>query len=70
MTQVTTKILVNFKTQNIIHCSEHRGSNDYAHLLDQGYKEVGAIKTKDEPKIYWHALYFEPSAKYSSKPGK
>jgi len=68
MPQVTTKILVNWKTREIIHCPEHRGSSHYNHLITQGYVEAGAIKTEVEPKIYWDPLHFNPNAKYPEKP--
>lgn len=66
---MTTKILVNWTTQKVIHCFDHRGSKEFRALQEKGYTEVGTIKTHDEPntKFFWEPDHFDPAAKYGSK---
>jgi len=73
-----TKILVNFKTQKVIHTEEHGGSDIYQSLIKEGYVKVGTMKVVlnkaasihdsrvFEIGFYWENDYFDPKAKYKS----
>lgn len=69
----TKKILVNFSSQQCVHCDAHRGSNEYKALIQKGYVEVGTVRPivlQGIPtvNIYWDGNYFNPADKYIANP--
>lgn len=60
------KIMVNFSARKVITTSEHRGSREFASLINKGYREVATCRavSNSEVEAFVTSEYFDPADKY------